>query len=163
VESEPGKGAKFAFTFRAQLRAPETKDDGPVSLAGKTALLADDMEINREIVMTMLEGSGLQIVCAENGREALEKFSSDPDKYDVILMDINMPEMDGLEATRRIRVIEAERSSASITSQIPIIAITANVLMSEVDLYLAAGMTDHIGKPVDFDKLLSKLHKYLKR
>ena len=157
VESEPGKGSKFAFTIKAQLKSPETKDDSPTSLAGKTALLAEDMEINREIVIAMLEDTRLRIICAENGREALDLFKSAPDKFDIILMDINMPVMDGMEATRRIRAFEAERNSKN---RIPIIAMTANVLMSEVESYLDAGMTDHIGKPVDFDKLLSKLYKY---
>ena len=156
VESEQGKGAKFAFTIKAQLRAPATQDDSQVSLDGKTALLVEDVEINREIVMAMLESTGLHIECAENGREALDVFTTNPDKFDVILMDINMPEMDGVEATRRIRALDAPAGA-----RVPIIAVTANVLMSEVDTYLAAGMNDHIGKPVDFDKLVNKLHKYL--
>ena len=157
VESEFGKGSKFAFTVQMQLKAPEHKDETPISLAGKTALLAEDVEINREIVMAMLEDTGLQIVCAENGREALEVFSAEPGKFDVILMDINMPEIDGVEATKRIRALGLPENK-----QVPIIAMTANVLMNEVESYLAAGMTDHIGKPVDFDKLLSKLYRYFK-
>ncbi|MCL2678110.1 MAG: ATP-binding protein, partial [Clostridiales bacterium] len=157
AESQFGKGSKFSFTVKAQLKAPAAKDDAPLSLEGKTALLAEDVEINREIVIAMLEGSGLQIVCAENGRATVEAFSADPGRFDVILMDINMPEMDGVEAARRIRTLATPQSA-----RVPIIAMTANVLMSEVDKYLAAGMTDHIGKPVDFDKLLSKLYKYLK-
>jgi len=156
VESKPGKGSKFIFSVKTELRAPETKEKSTVSLAGKTALLAEDVEINREIVIAMLEGTGLQIECAENGRIALDLFASVPDKFDVILMDINMPEMDGVEATRKIRALDRAEGAA-----VPIIAMTANVLMSEVDTYLEAGMTDHIGKPVDFDKLLSKLHRYL--
>jgi len=157
VESEPGKGSKFTFTIKTQLKTPEIKDDSLISLAGKTALLVEDVEINREIVMAMLEESGLKIVCAENGSEAVDMFSSAPDQYDIILMDINMPVMDGVEATRRIRALDTPEGA-----QVPIIAMTANVLMSEVEKYLVGGMTDHIGKPVDFDKLLSKLHNYLK-
>jgi len=154
VESALGKGSKFAFTVQVQLRAPEPKDESPISLAGRVALLAEDVEINREIVMAMLENTGLQIVCAETGQEALDMFSSAPGQYDIILMDINMPVMDGLEATRRIRALETPEGV-----RVPIIAMTANVLMSEVETYLSAGMTDHIGKPVDFDKLLNKLYK----
>jgi len=157
VESALGKGSKFAFTVQVRLRTPEPKDENPISLNGKVALLAEDVEINREIVMAMLEDTGLQIVCAENGKEALEMFSSEPDKFDVILMDINMPEMDGVDATGRIRALGMPEGA-----RVPIIAMTANVLMSEVETYLSAGMTDHIGKPVDFDKLLNKLYKYLK-
>jgi CheY-like chemotaxis protein len=157
VESEPGKGSKFAFTFKTQLKAPETNINTPASLEGKTVLLAEDVEINREIVIAMLEGTGLHIECAENGQEALGLYTATSDRYDCILMDINMPVMDGLEATRRVRALGTPESA-----RIPIIAMTANVLMSEVETYLSAGMTDHIGKPVDFDKLLSKLHGYLR-
>ena len=170
VESEPGKGSKFMFTFKTQLKTSEKKDNSPVSLVGKTALLVEDVEINREIVIAMLENTGLQIECAENGREALDLFTSNPGKYDVILMDINMPEMDGLEATRRIRALEAEFCSdskvrencAERQGEVPIIAITANVLMSEVETYMAAGMTSHVGKPVDLDKLLNALSEHVK-
>ena len=158
AESDPGKGAKFAFTVRTQLRAPEAEDHSPVPLAGKRLLLAEDVEINREIMMAMLEDTGMEIICAENGREALDLFSSAPDKFDMILMDINMPEMDGMEATSRIRALETPAGA-----QVPIIAMTANVLMSEVETYIAQGMTDHIGKPVDFDKLLSKFYQYLRK
>jgi signal transduction histidine kinase len=157
VESELDKGSKFAFTVKNQLKAPETNTDTLASLEGKTVLLAEDVEINREIVIAMLDGTGLIMECAENGQEALGLYTAAPDKYDCILMDINMPVMDGLEATRRVRALGTPESA-----RIPIIAMTANVLMNEVEAYLVAGMTDHIGKPVDFDKLLSKLHKYLK-
>jgi len=156
VESEPGKGSSFIFTVKTQVKALETKDEALVSLDGKKLLLVEDVEINREIVLAILEDTGLEIVCVENGQEAVEAFSSDPDQYDIILMDINMPVMNGVEATRRIRALDAPKGA-----QVPIIAMTANVLMSEVETYLADGMNDHIGKPVDFDKLLSKLNKYL--
>ena len=154
VESEPGKGSKFFFKFKTNIRTIENKDIGPVSLAGITALLVEDIEINREIVMAMLENTGLAIECAENGQEAVDMFKASPEKYDVILMDINMPVMDGLEAARQIRALDEPEGAG-----VPIIAMTANVLMNEVDSYIEAGMTDHIGKPVDFEKLLLKLYK----
>jgi CheY-like chemotaxis protein len=157
IESEPGKGSKFAFTMKAQLKATETQDDGPVSFEGKTALLVEDVEINREIVIALLEDTELQRECAENGREALELYTAAPERFDVILMDINMPEMDGVEATRQIRALETSNER-----QIPIIAMTANVLTSEVETYFAVGMNDHVGKPIDFDKLMNTLMKYLK-
>ena len=157
VESTTGKGSTVSFTIKAQVKAPEAQDAGQVSLDGKTVLLVEDVEINREIVMAILEDTGLVIECAENGQEALDMFSSDPDLYDIILMDINMPVMDGLEATRRIRALGTPEGTG-----VPIVAMTANVLISEVESYISEGMTDHIGKPVDFDKLLSKLHYYLK-
>ena len=156
VESKPEKGSKFVFTVKLKIKSSEVQRDGSLSFEGKTALLVDDVEINREIVMAILEDTLIQIECAVNGREALEIFSSAPEKFDVIIMDINMPEMDGVEATRRIRALSAPEGA-----QIPIIAMTANVLSNEVDKYLSAGMNDHVGKPVDFDKLLRILKKYL--
>jgi CheY-like chemotaxis protein len=156
VESELGKGSKFMFTVKTQIKSPEIKDEAPISLERKKLLLVEDVEINREIVLAILEDTGLKIVCAENGREALNMFSAAPDQYDIILMDINMPVIDGVEATRQIRALGMPEGA-----RVPIIAMTANVLMSEVETYLTAGMTDHIGKPVDFDKLLSKLHRYI--
>lgn len=126
--------------------------------AGHRVLLTEDVEINRMIVETCLEPTGLAIDCAENGREAVEKFSADPDGYDVILMDVQMPEMDGYEATRTIRAMAHPRAKT-----IPIVAMTANVFKEDVERCLASGMNEHIGKPVDFDELMDKLKKYLRR
>jgi CheY-like chemotaxis protein len=117
-------------------------------------MLVEDIEINREIVLTVLEPSNLEIDCAENGREAVDMFMAAPDKYDMIFMDIHMPEMDGYEATRAIRAFEAVK-------QIPIIAMTANVFREDIEKCLAAGMNDHVGKPLDFDEVMDKLKKYL--
>jgi len=125
---------------------------------GKSILLVDDMEINRAIVMALLEETMIGIDCAENGQIAVEMFVANPGKYDLILMDINMPEMDGIEATHRIRelgITEGEK--------IPIVALTANIHREEVDGYLAAGMDDYLSKPVDIDILYQKLNLYLKR
>ena len=121
-----------------------------------TMLLAEDVEINREIVMTILEPTNVTIECAENGVEAVGKFLRKPEKYDIILMDIQMPEMDGYEATRQIRASKLPRADT-----IPIIAMTANVFREDVDNCMAAGMNDHIGKPLDFDEVFLKLNKYL--
>ena len=156
VNSEAGQGSTFSFTFTAKVKTPEAADGAPLSFHGKTALLVEDVEINREIVMAMLEDTRLHIVCAANGLEAVDLFTSEPAKFDVIFMDINMPEMDGVEATRRIRAHGTPEGA-----QIPIIAMTANILPNEVKSYFAAGMTDHIGKPLDFDKLLSMIGRYL--
>ena len=158
VESEPGKGSKFTVIVRLQLQAPDTTDDDRASLDGKIALFAEDVEINREIVIAMLEDTGLRFECAENGREALDMFRAAPGRYDVILMDINMPEMDGVEATRQIRALAAGEGA-----RVPIIAMTANVLKSEVETYLAAGMDAHVGKPVDYAKLISTIEKWVGR
>ena len=156
VESEPGKGSKFAFTFEAHIKKLVGKVDNAVTLNGKTALLVDDLEMNREIVMATLEDTGMNFICASNGLEAVEFFKADPKKYDVILMDINMPEMDGLEATRRIRSLGIPKGT-----QIPIISITANTNPDEIKTYVAAGMTDHIGKPIDYDEVVRKIKKHI--
>jgi PAS domain S-box-containing protein len=119
-------------------------------------LLAEDVEINREIVLSLLEDTGITIDCAENGTEALRMFENAPSKYGVILMDIHMPEMDGYEATRRIRA-----SAAAEAKTIPIIAMTANVFKEDVTKCLEAGMNEHLGKPVDLEELMKRLRKYL--
>ena len=157
VESEPGRGSRFSFTFPAKVKPPEVKTETFSSFSGRTTLLVDDIDINREIVMAILEPTQMQFVCAKNGYEAVETFTSDPGKFDVILMDINMPEMDGVEATRRIRALGAEGA------RIPIIAITANISPDDVKNYLEAGMTDHIKKPTDFDEVLYKINLHLKQ
>ncbi|MDR1286847.1 MAG: response regulator [Treponema sp.] len=130
--------------------------------AGKRILLAEDVEINREIVSSLLEESGVSIDYAENGIEAIEKFKKDPQGYGVILMDIHMPEMDGYNATRRIREAEAGLySGKEAHSPVPIVAMTANVFKEDIEKCLAAGMNAHMGKPVDVDELYSQLRKYL--
>jgi len=131
----------------------------------------EDIEINREILISLLEHTGLNIDCAENGKEALAMFQADPEKYHVVFMDMQMPVMDGLEATRRIRALEAELCSASNAQGfpaetppktyrgIPIIAMTANVFKNDIERCLEAGMNDHIGKPIDIDDMFAKLRK----
>jgi CheY-like chemotaxis protein len=124
---------------------------------GKKLLLAEDIEINREILISLLGDTGLLIDCAENGKEALDMIEAAPDKYDIVLMDMQMPQMDGLEATRRIRALPALRGA-----ELPIMAMTANVFKEDIENCLAAGMNDHLGKPIDIDILITKLRKYLK-
>ena len=155
VESEPDKGVRFVFTAALKTTEPCENNSG-FSFSGKTALFADDVEINREIGVAMLEDKQIDVECAENGREVLDKFVSNPDKYDIIIMDINMPEMCGIEATRLIRGLETPKGR-----QIPIIAMTANVLPEEVAGYMEAGMDEHIGKPVDVDILMRVLDRHL--
>jgi CheY-like chemotaxis protein len=130
----------------------EQKDD----FSGQTILLVEDVEINREIVIALLEDTGIVIDCAANGAEAVGLFTENPSKYRLIFMDIHMPEMDGYEATRRIRA-----SSAAEAKTIPIVAMTANVFKEDVEKCIAAGMNDHLGKPVDLDRLMSQLRKHL--
>ncbi|MDR3123851.1 MAG: response regulator [Treponema sp.] len=124
---------------------------------GYHLLLAEDIEINREIVLALLESTGAAIDTAENGLEAVEKYSRDPEKYDMILMDIQMPEMDGYEATRRIRSLDNRRAK-----EVPVIAMTANVFREDIERCLEAGMNDHVGKPLVFEEALEKLRSYLR-
>jgi len=125
--------------------------------AGRRILLVEDVEINREIVQTLLEPTQLQIDCAENGIEAVRMVSEAPLKYDLIFMDIQMPEMDGYEATRRIRALDIPQAKT-----IPIIAMTANVFREDVEKCLEAGMDSHVGKPLDFQEVIDKLRSYWK-
>jgi len=124
--------------------------------AGRRILLVEDVEINREIVQTLLEPAQLEIDCAENGVEAVRMFNEDPDKYDMIFMDVQMPEMDGYEATRRIRAMDTPAAKT-----VPIVAMTANVFREDIERCLEAGMNSHIGKPLDFKDVLEKLNTYL--
>ena len=119
-------------------------------------LLAEDVEINREIFMTLLEPTCLTIECAENGAQALDMFAAAPDKYDMIFMDVQMPEMDGYAATRRIRALDTQ-----LSKELPIIAITANVFTEDIQRCLDAGMNGHVGKPVDINEVMTELRKYL--
>jgi CheY-like chemotaxis protein len=132
------------------------EEDLDGKFAGKRMLLAEDIEINREILLTLLEHTGIAIDCAENGREALEKIKAAPARYDIVFMDVQMPQMDGLEATRRIRALPLHRDK-----RLPIIAMTANVFRDDIEECLAAGMDDHLGKPLDMDMVFKKMHRYL--
>ena len=134
----------------------ETKSDYIDDFSGYSILLAEDIEINREIVLALLEPTSIKIECAENGIQVLDMFAAEPSKYDMIFMDIQMPEMDGYEATRRIRNLDIPKAK-----DIPIIAMTANVFREDVDRCLEAGMNDHVGKPIDFDEVISLLQKHL--
>jgi signal transduction histidine kinase/ActR/RegA family two-component response regulator len=167
VESELGKGAKFIFTIKV-LRGEKNPNsllannanriaeyiDG--EFEGKRLLLAEDVEINREILISLLEDTGIMIDCAENGQEALEMVESSPGKYDIVFMDVQMPKMDGYEATRAIRALPIMQDV-----KLPIIAMTANVFKSDIEDSIAAGMDEHLRKPIDFDRVLKVLRKYL--
>ncbi|MDR3357771.1 MAG: response regulator [Desulfovibrio sp.] len=125
---------------------------------GFRVLLAEDVEINREIVISLLEPTGLEIDSAENGADAVGKFGEQPDRYDMIFMDVQMPEMDGLEATRRIRAMDCPAAA-----RIPIVAMTANVFKEDIERCLQAGMDGHVGKPINLEEVLRMLRLYLPR
>jgi PAS domain S-box-containing protein len=118
-------------------------------------LLAEDVEINREIVLSLLEPTLIEIECAVNGGEAVDMFRADPDRYDMIFMDVQMPKVDGYEATRRIRALDTPKAK-----DIPIIAMTANVFREDVEHCLEAGMNGHIGKPLDVEEVFGLLQDY---
>ena len=118
--------------------------------------MVEDIAINREIVITLLSDTAVSIDSAENGREALDLVAADPGAYDAILMDIHMPEMDGYQAARAIRALDAPEAKA-----VPIIAMTANVFREDIERCLAAGMDDHLGKPIDIDDLMAMMRKHL--
>ncbi|MCL2165536.1 MAG: response regulator, partial [Oscillospiraceae bacterium] len=124
--------------------------------AGRRIILAEDVEINREIVLALLEPIGIQIDCAKSGLGAVKLFTDHPERYDMIFMDIHMPEMDGYEATRRIRALDIDRAGS-----IPIVAMTANVFREDIEKCLDAGMNAHVGKPLDFNEVLEALKLYL--
>jgi signal transduction histidine kinase len=165
VESEPGKGSVFSFSVPLQRgvveQAPAAGEGGEApdrdNFTGFRVLLAEDVEINREIVLAFLEPTGLSVECVENGKMAVRVFNASPNAFDLILMDIQMPEMDGYEATRAIRASPAPNAAV-----IPIIAMTANVFKEDVEKCLEAGMDSHIGKPFDFDELMRLLRTYLR-
>jgi CheY-like chemotaxis protein len=139
---------------RCQANKEQTDVEGV--FAGRHILLAEDVEINREVVQALLEPTQVQIDCAANGKEALNMFSQSPEKYDVIFMDMQMPEMDGYEATQHIRALDMPKAKT-----IPIIAMTANVFREDVEKCLKAGMNSHLGKPLDFNDVMERLHAFL--
>jgi CheY-like chemotaxis protein len=166
VESEPGEGTRFIFDINVTKgkAVPEVLDDVcakpkpelvTTEFPGKRILLVEDMEINREIVIELLEGTGVTIDWAENGRDGVAMFSEDPDKYDLIFMDIQMPEMDGYTATARIREMDAVQAR-----NIPIVAMTANVFKEDAEHCIKAGMNGHIAKPVDKEEVLLAMQEF---
>ncbi len=162
VESEVGKGSEFIISLSFRIRkqslkmgdllqmATETMNTD--NLAGKCVLLVEDNELNREIAKTLLEEEGLVIHEAEDGDVAVEMVRNSQGKYDFVLMDIQMPRMNGYEATRAIRRLE-DRKLAGI----PIIAMSANALEEDKKESLRAGMDMHLAKPIEMDKVLAAL------
>jgi len=136
---------------------PQVKKD---NFYGFRILLVDDLEINREIVIALLEPTGLAIDCAENGKVAVKMVTGADKPYDVIFMDLQMPEMNGFEAAIKIRQFE-ESSSERNVKQIPIIAMTASVSRVDIEKCLETGMNEHIGLPMDIEEVLEKLRFYL--
>jgi FOG: CheY-like receiver len=174
VESEAGKGSCFYFTVSLDVVTEpgnltkaeqwQGSDDNSnmdeevvTDFSGKTILIVDDLEINLEIALALLEPTGVTMDTAQSGKQAYDAFIKKPNRYDLILMDMQMPEIDGLEATKMIRSSDNPRSSS-----IPIIAMTANVFKEDIDKCLTVGMNGHLGKPIDVDDVIKTLSLYLK-
>ena len=169
LESAPQQGARFYFDV--WLLPDKQKDDNAeqklsssgikdekVDFSGKRILIVDDLEINNEIILSMLEDSNATLETALNGRQALEMVSNSPEgHYDLILMDVLMPIMDGHLATAEIRKLDRHD-----VKDLPIIAMTANAFKEDIMKCLEAGMDAHIAKPVDYKILLSKIKMFFK-
>ena len=163
VESESGKGTTFTLGFvfpiaeaPAEAEAPVSAPQTPASLVGKRVLLAEDNDLNAEIAITLLEENGMQTDRAEDGAQCVDMLKNAPEHtYDVILMDIQMPVMNGYDAARAIRALPGSRG------QTPIAAMTANAYDEDRQKALDAGMNAHIVKPLDLKVLLDTLRQIL--
>ena len=165
VESEPGKGSTFTVQIplrpvsEAEQELRAEKEVGDVSLNGLRILIVEDYELNAEILTELLSMEGVQCDYAENGKVALERFeASDENAYDMILMDVKMPVMDGYEATAAIRAGSHPRAKT-----IPIVALTANAFKEDIQHALDAGMNEHIAKPVRVDRIKAAVSRLIKR
>ena len=161
LESEPGKGSSFSFSVKLQPVSGEkttvTSQPEEISFPGKRILVVEDNELNMEIICTILENYGIETEQAVNGEEAVQRMEeSVSGYYDMIFMDIMMPEMDGLEATRTIRNLDREDCK-----KIPIYAMSANAFDEDVKRSLASGMNGHLSKPVNLQVLEKTLRKVL--
>ncbi|MBQ9416220.1 MAG: response regulator [Clostridia bacterium] len=157
VNSEKGIGSVFTVTLTLKKPAQEDLDaENAISLEGRRFLIAEDIPENAEIVADLLELEGAESDHAENGKVALDMFTaSEPGYYDAILMDLRMPVMDGIAATRAIR------GSGKADADLPIIALSANALEIDVKESISAGMNDHLSKPADSDKLYATIKKHI--
>ena len=167
VETEKGKGTEFII----DLSFPEATDDEiaeltkqegaateEVDFSGMRLLLAEDNPINKEIAFMILEEAGFTVEHAENGKIALDMIeSSEPGRFDAVLMDVQMPVMNGYDAAKAIRSLDPERA------KVPIIAMSANAFAEDVQEALAAGMDAHIAKPIDIKVMMDTLSKVLKK
>ena len=161
LESEPGKGSSFSFSVKLQPVSGEkttvTSQPEEISFPGKRILVVEDNELNMEIICTILENYGIETEQAVNGKEAVRRMEeSVPGYYDMIFMDIMMPEMDGLEATRTIRNLDRKDCK-----KIPIYAMSDNAFDEDVKRSLASGMKGHLSKPVNLQVLEKTLQKVL--
>jgi len=164
LQSEIGKGTEFTVELTCKIAGENTKglvlhSDEEVDMVGKKILLVEDNELNQEVAKTILEESGMIVDVADDGVKAVEKITeAEDDRYDIVLMDIQMPNMDGFEATKRIRAMKG-----SPKSKIPIIAMTANAFDDDKKSALMVGMDGFIAKPIDIAALMNALAEVSKR
>jgi CheY-like chemotaxis protein len=200
LKSREGEGSAFSFTIRcaAQPKTLEAFIDkaktaaADYNFSGCRCLVVDDVEINRVIILELLSGTGIELETSENGSNAVEKFMNNENGYyDLILMDMQMPVMDGCTATKLIRAVEAERNPADDSGTsfsegetakeavefpketpkllserpkgVPIIAMTANVMQEDVKMALDSGMNAHLAKPIELKNMLEMLAHFLAR
>jgi len=161
VRSEPGRGSTFEFSVpcgRIQAKdATDRADTGSepnASLSGARILVVEDDEVNQIVAQGVLEAAGAQVTIAPNGRESLNMIR--PGLFDAVLMDLHMPDMDGIETTRRLREDAA-------LADLPIIAMTASAMAGDRERLLEAGMNDYVAKPVRVAAVYSTLGKWLNR
>jgi CheY-like chemotaxis protein len=166
LRSKEGEGSSFTFTIQCPSRKTAeiktvnlvTEPGGGFDFSGKRCLVVDDIDINREIIVELLSTTNLMLETAENGQEAVDKFkSSGTGYYDIILMDMQMPVMDGCSAAREIRRLENESKAPGII----IIAMTANVMHEDIQKAIESGMNAHLGKPIELDVTLKTIGKQL--
>ena len=161
LDSALGEGSTFSFAIPLALGSPvESRDTREeLSFDGRRILVVEDNELNAEIAQCLLEERGFEVDCVYDGAQAVERIrTTPPGTYDVVLMDIMMPVMDGLEATRTIRAMEREDCRT-----LPIIAMSANAFDDDLKKSVACGMNGHLSKPVEVDKLYQVLDEALRR
>lgn len=162
VKSQKSKGTAVAVTIPITLSSEETTEpdnDNIVEreLVGKHILVTDDNELNREIAVELISSLGIIVETATDGADAIRQLSEHaPDYYDLILMDVQMPVMDGYEATKTIRSMKCQQ-----LSEIPIIAMTANAYSQDMNRTKEAGMNAHLCKPIDLKTLTKLMYKYI--
>ncbi|MGQ3027147.1 MAG: ATP-binding response regulator, partial [Ferrovibrionaceae bacterium] len=159
VDSAPGKGSRFWFQIPYALaEAPATAEPAPEKAPSLNILVAEDNAINRELIVALLKGAGHRCEVAENGQAAIEAVQAAP--YDLVLMDVQMPVLDGISATRAIRALPTS------TAAIPIVALTADAFAEQVRACREAGMDDHLSKPINtvlLDRVLARIGATLVR
>ena len=164
ISSKVGEGSAFRFNVHLDIVEPKdypTKEENSTEIkldcTGMNFLIAEDSEVNQIIAKDVFEGFNANLEFVNDGAECVEKFNSNPEKYDIIFMDIQMPNMDGLEATKKIRASDIEYAK-----KIPIIAMTANVFQEDINNTINAGMNEHIGKPLDINVIASVIKEIIK-